>query len=211
MSQDIYFRLMSSHGGTDPFDRHLFACAIALVLAQPGESLPHGLGLSEESLAALVGRHFPDAPGLLSGLSLDGCGSTPLAPEEPDLRALLLEHRTKGVMEEEWLAHIIARRSLGPNHLWQDLGLTGRADLSGLMVRHFRRLSELNMRDMKWKKFFYRELCQREGVLICKSPNCEVCSDQAVCFGAEAGSSLLPGANQIAAQTFSPYTLKTIH
>ena len=67
----------------------------------------------------------------------------------------------------------------------QDLGLTSRSDLSGLMRRHFVGLAEMNNRDMKWKKFFYRELCQREGVLICKSPNCEVCADAIHCFGPE--------------------------
>ncbi|MBI3444741.1 MAG: nitrogen fixation protein NifQ [Magnetospirillum sp.] len=202
MAREIYFRLMSGHGISDPFDRHLFACSIALVLAA-GDSLTHGLGLSSEALAALVGRHFPDAPGLLSGLSLGDHADQPLSPEEPDLRALLLEFRTAGRIEEEWLAHIIARRSLGANHLWQDLGLTGRADLSGLMRRHFLGLAELNSRDMKWKKFFYRELCQREGVLICKSPNCETCTDVALCFGAEEGASLLSVRPAVAKPTLS--------
>jgi nitrogen fixation protein NifQ len=54
------------------------------------------------------------------------------------------------------------------------------------MRRHFRGLAELNDRDMKWKKFFYRQLCQREGVLICKSPNCDICSDFSLCFEGQA-------------------------
>lgn len=191
MAKQRYARLMSGPSSGDPFDRHLFACAIALVLSTPGESLTHGLGLSEESLAALVGRFFPHAPGLLDGLTLDGHGDMPLSIEEPDLRALLLEYRTRGLIEEEWMAHVVARRSLGSNHLWQDLGLTGRADLSGLMRRHFRGLAEVNSRDMKWKKFLYRELCQREGVMICKSPNCDVCADFALCFGSEDGPALV--------------------
>ncbi|CAA7620978.1 NifQ protein [Candidatus Terasakiella magnetica] len=191
MSPDLYARLMMGAGGGDPFDRHLFACAVALALSEPDVPLTTGLGLSSESLAALVGRFFSHAPALLVGLTRTGREGEPLAPEEPDLRALLLEHRSRGRLEEEWLAHIVARRSLGTNHLWQDLGLTGRADLSGLMRRHFLGLAELNHSDMKWKKFFYRELCQREGVVVCKSPNCEICTDAAVCFGAEEGAPLL--------------------
>jgi len=35
---------------------------------------------------------------------------------------------------------------------------------------------------MRWKKFFYRTLCERDGVLLCKAPNCEVCEDYALCF-----------------------------
>lgn len=194
MAMDIYSRLMADAGGGDPFDRHLFACAIAIAFDAAAEPLTCGLGLSSECLAALVGRYFPLAPGLLAGLSNTGREDAPLAPEEPDLRALLLDYRTRGLLEEEWMAHIVARRSLGSNHLWQDLGLTGRADLSGLMRRHFVGLAELNNRDMKWKKFFYRELCQQEGVVICKSPNCEVCADASICFGAEDGHSLLAGA-----------------
>lgn len=175
----------------DPFDRHLFASALAIALADgPGETLTGGLGLSALDLAAMVGRYFPESPSLLAGLSADE-GDDCLAPEEPDLRALLLEHRSRGLVEEKWLAHIVARRSLGANHLWQDLGLTGRGDLSALMRRHFAGLVELNHRDMKWKKFFYRQLCQREGVVICKSPNCEVCPDAALCFGAEDGAVLV--------------------
>jgi nitrogen fixation protein NifQ len=193
MGHDLYGRLMMGMGAGDPFDRHLFACSIAIAIKDDEMPLNRALGLSSESLAALVGRYFPQAPGLLSGISCFDHDDEPQAPEEPDLRALLLEHRTRGLLEEEWLAHIIARRSLGANHLWQDLGLTARADLTGLMRRHFVGLAELNAKDMKWKKFFYRELCQREGVLICKSPNCESCTDHAICFGAEEGLSLLAG------------------
>jgi nitrogen fixation protein NifQ len=36
---------------------------------------------------------------------------------------------------------------------------------------------------MKWKKFFYRELCMRDGVLVCKAPICDICTDFAHCFG----------------------------
>lgn len=192
MALDIYSRLMAGSDCGDPFDRHLFACAISIAMADGvGEALTIGLGLSAFNLAALVGRYFPQAPGLLTALTGEE-GDDPLSLEEPDLRTLLLEYRSRDLVEEEWLAHIIARRSLGANHLWQDLGLTGRVDLSGLMRRHFVGLAELNSGDMKWKKFFYRELCQREGVVICKSPNCEVCADAAICFGAEEGASLLP-------------------
>ena len=38
---------------------------------------------------------------------------------------------------------------------------------------------------MKWKKFFYRQLCERSGMLICKSPRCADCVDYRICFGPE--------------------------
>jgi nitrogen fixation protein NifQ len=167
----------------DAFDRHVIACAVAAALSPPERSLAVGLGLPADWLANLIDAFVPHASSLVE--PADEQSSLPAAPEEPDLRALLIEHRSSGRIEELWLSHIIARRSLGNNHLWQDLGLTCRADLSQLMQRHFRGLALLNHRDMKWKKFFYRQLCQREGVLICKSPNCDVCTDFSLCFGEE--------------------------
>jgi len=53
------------------------------------------------------------------------------------------------------------------------------------MARNFPGLSTLNDRDMKWKKFLYKQLCERTGVYVCRSPSCEVCVDYAKCFGRE--------------------------
>lgn len=110
--------------------------------------------------------------------------------EFDDLVALLLEHRARRAQsgeEEPWLAHVIATAAMGDNHLWQDLGLPSRDVLSRLMQQHFPTLAALNTRDMKWKKFFYRQLCERAGVMICKSPNCAECCDYRACFGPEDG------------------------
>ena len=173
----------------DPFDRHVFACAIAVAIAEARCPVTEALGLAPAVLADLVNAYFPDA-----ALSLAehewGSGPGEDQLEEPDLRQLLIEHRSNGEPEEEWLAAIVARRSLGANHLWQDLGLFNRGDLSTLMDRHFTGLKRLNSGDMKWKKFFYRQLCERDGVAICKSPNCDVCDDVDLCFGPEAGEPL---------------------
>lgn len=108
--------------------------------------------------------------------------------EVADLRALLVAHAdaTAGTPDEiERVALAIAVASLGDDHLWQDLQLASRAELSALMRRWFPALVERNVGDMKWKKFLYRELCRQEEVLICKAPSCAACSDRALCFGAE--------------------------
>ena len=86
---------------------------------------------------------------------------------------------------ETWLAHTIATAAMGENHLWQDMGLPSRKVLSALMQKHFPSLAALNDKDMKWKKFFYRQLCESAGVLICKSPHCAECCDYRICFGPE--------------------------
>lgn len=178
------------HSGLgDPFDRHVFACALAAGAAEFPRPLAEALGLAPAALADLADAYFP---GSWRRIPADRVGADPGpdALEEPDLRQLLLEHRARGAPEEGWLAAIVARRSLGANHLWQDLGLFERSELNTLMQRHFPGLKALNGGDMKWKKFFYRQLCERDGVVLCKAPNCAVCADVAECFGPEAGAPL---------------------
>ncbi len=177
-----YETLMAGTAAETAFDRHLFACILAAGMAEAPCPLTEAVGLTRSELRELLATHFPMAVGLVEALP-EGRGSD--AVEEGDLRDLLLRHGSSGSREERWLAAMVARRSLRPNHLWQDLGLTSRKDLSGLLHRHFRPLAEKNLRDMKWKKFFYRQMCEAEGIMICKSPVCDLCTDFHICFGPE--------------------------
>ncbi|MDQ2104267.1 nitrogen fixation protein NifQ [Azospirillum isscasi] len=172
-------------------DRLLFARILGLAAQHPGVSITASLGLTRGALAELIRRHAAGFAYLLPTLPAnlpDDNGED--AIEEEDLRAFLLDHRAAGTAEEEWLAAIVARRTLGPNHLWQDMGFANRRELNAMFRRHFPSLVALNSGDMKWKKFFYRQLCEREGLMLCKSPNCEVCDDFAACFSAEDGDPL---------------------
>ena len=74
---------------------------------------------------------------------------------------------------------------LRDNHLWQDLRLANREELSLLLKKHFKTLFDKNTADMKWKKFFYKQICESEGFYLCKSPSCGVCVDYAKCFSPE--------------------------
>lgn len=180
---DIYQGLMATAGDEDSFDRHVFACILAHGAAESAYPLPQAVGLSADQLRLLVQRFFPGAHWLLERVE-GGPGEDAL--EEPDLRRMLTDNATRpGDQVAIWLAAMVARRSLRANHLWQDLGLTSRNDLSELLHRHFGPLAARNSRDMKWKKFFYRQMCEDEGVLVCKSPICDTCSDAALCFGPE--------------------------
>lgn len=108
--------------------------------------------------------------------------------EVQDLRALLLDHAApahRGSEECAAVAEWLAVACLGDNHLWQDLQLPSRAELSALMQHWFPALVARNQADMKWKKFLYKQLCEREELFICKAPSCAVCCDQARCFGPE--------------------------
>ncbi|TVR83549.1 MAG: nitrogen fixation protein NifQ [Rhodospirillales bacterium] len=178
-------------GRGDDFDRHVFACALDLAAGDGVAGLPRHLGLDRVALTELAATYFPRAVEAIQAVPAgDPANPDPEALEEDDLRRLLLDHRSRGMPAEEWLAAIIARRSIAPNHLWQDLGLAHRSELGRLMHRHFGPLAARNVHDMKWKKFFYRELCERDGVLVCKAPNCAVCDDVAHCFAPEDGDPL---------------------
>ena len=189
MAARAYGRLMAGGGG-DPFDRHLFACVIALTQAE-GRPLGDSLGLSAEEMAALVGTFFPHAPELLAGLDPDSqCGEAQTV-DESALRSLLLRHRAAGAIEERWLAHVIARRAQAPRLLWQELGLGGRPDLCLILAFHFTELAACNHDDMRWKPFFRRQI-ELAGGLDCRATvDCAECRRNIRCFGPESGSSLL--------------------
>jgi nitrogen fixation protein NifQ len=106
--------------------------------------------------------------------------------EIDDLMALLLDHANPSAGPKADLYHVawqIACASLGDQHLWQDMGLPSRQALSALIAHWFPPLKERNAGDMKWKKFLYRQLCERAEILICKSPTCADCVDHPICFG----------------------------
>lgn len=113
--------------------------------------------------------------------------------EIDDLMSLLRDHADPAAglaADLDAVAWAIACASLGDQHLWQDLGLTSRSELSMLIDHWFPRLAALNTHNMKWKRFMYKQLCLREDLLICKAPSCGVCCDYGVCFGPEEASAL---------------------
>ena len=84
---------------------------------------------------------------------------------------------------------MVARRAMEPNHLWEDLGLRERPELSRLLTRHFAPLAVRNTGNMRWKRFFYRMLCEDDGFVMCTTPVCTQCNDFDLCFGEENGES----------------------
>lgn len=105
--------------------------------------------------------------------------------EVEDLVALLLDHTDATAPGAAQMAETVAVACLGDNHLWQDLQLPSRAALSALLLHWFPALVAKNVHDMKWKKFFYKQLCDRAEIQICKAPSCAVCTDYKRCFGPE--------------------------
>jgi nitrogen fixation protein NifQ len=146
-------------------------------------------GLGARDLDGLLLTCFPAAAPLRPLLHIwredAEAEARPEMDEFDDLVELLLAHRTTDAPDSRWLAHAVATASMADQHLWQDLGLPSRVELNALMATRFTTLKLKNAGDMKWKKFFYRQLCEQAEVLICKSPSCAACSDHPLCFGPE--------------------------
>jgi nitrogen fixation protein NifQ len=181
---DLYRRLTAVGNRRNAEDRHVFACLLVAGLGQDRQTLWDFLGLTPSTLRLMLASYFPQA-GIVVPVGVRT--SCEPAIEEEDFRALLLSYRARNVPEEEWLATIVARRAQSANHLWEDLGLFCRDDLNGLIRRHFPILFAMNDKNMRWKKFFYRMMCEAEGMHLCKSPNCQDCVDFALCFDVARG------------------------
>ena len=151
-----------------------FAGLIALAPQRPSPYDVPIAALDSAALAALRERYFPDLQCPLQAYA--EAGAPPAIDEFEDLLALLLDHRT--VATRKHLAGACARHSLhGRKSSVARHGITESFHALVAIKHHFTSLADRNRGDMKWKKFFYRQLCEREGLLLCKSPNCESCTD----------------------------------
>ncbi|GAB3386620.1 nitrogen fixation protein NifQ [Azotobacter armeniacus] len=156
--------------------------------------LPFRLGLDEQNYAELIRTHFPALATQSSadlGLLAHECSELRedllemRRDEWEELRNLLLDSRHGSDPEEVWMASILAAACLGGDHLWRDVGLESREHLQALLMHNFPSLAERNVHNMRWKKFFYKQLCERDGGYVCRSPSCEQCPSHHDCFGAE--------------------------
>jgi nitrogen fixation protein NifQ len=165
------------------------AGTIALAPQRRGAWRAPVAGLAANELDILLLDYFPAAAPLRPLLHIwrEEAEFAPRAgvDEFDDLVALLLANQTTPAPDSRWLAHAVATACMADNHLWQDLGLPSRVELNTLMATRFTALKVKNVGDMKWKKFFYRQLCEQAEVLICKSPSCAECCDYSSCFGTE--------------------------
>ena len=176
----VYRQLMSR--AKELPNTELFAKILASQAVGMG-NLPTDLGLGEINFFALRVCYFPGTP--LTSHPIVSSVMPKRRSEWEDLNHLLLEHRAGTDFSEKWMAEIVATACMGGNHLWQDLGLWSRNDVTTLMSKNFPSLATKNKADMKWKKFLYKQLCQQEGIYVCRAPSCQVCTDYSLCFGPE--------------------------
>lgn len=156
------------------------ACILDRALAEREAGLgplTERLGLSGADLAALRDTWAPGAA--LPDLDLPA----PDRPADQQAIATLILWRARTTSPEvRWLAQILARRAMEGRHLWEDLGLVSRDALTGLIARHLPGLKAANAQNMRWKKFFYRQICSDTGFALCLSPTCDDCDERADCF-----------------------------
>ena len=86
-----------------------------------------------------------------------------------------LEQFATSIYAKHVLARHVARRSLLPNHLYEDLGFKSRVEMGKFMQLHFKTLSYLKPKDTLWKKFIYDSIKE-------VAPACAECSDSINCF-----------------------------
>ena len=154
---------------------------------------PSLLGLSREQIALLYGRHF-------GAMRPPGVGLFIRSEEQAGfvsaLEAFLLRHAQANdaadMVDADCLASIIAHACLRPDHLWRDLGLTGRDDVTNMLNRYFPTLVARNVDGMRWKKFLARELALSLGQVPQPAPGCPGCEDFGYCFGGESGGEFGP-------------------
>lgn len=178
-------------------DVHLLASLVSVAWSEAvlhRQPWRQGVGLDEDEFTGLIVACFPQARPILADQAIvwpEALQPTLLAEDELAVRDLLWMNASNGSALQRALSVMIARRCSHPRHLWQDLGLRNRDELSALMQRHFRRLFERNYQNMKWKKFFFRMICRSEGFSLCVAPVCSECEDFDACFGAEDGEAVL--------------------
>lgn len=167
------------------FDARLFARLFAAREVRGELAL---LGLNTGQLAGLAKRHFAAGAasprGHSAGKTFVSVVDPALAAYASSMRAFLVAHAAPEVGGEDvqCLAAIVANACLRPDHLWRDLGLAGRDDVTAMLERYFPALVARNVEGLRWKKLLARELALATGATPGPAPGCPGCEDFGLCF-----------------------------
>jgi nitrogen fixation protein NifQ len=181
--EQLYSQLQSKSLTTVSPNHEWLTCIMASWCSGQG-ILPDYLGLEPEQFTKLKKQIFsgcciPDYAQSGSKLNFEQM------LEKDDLVNLLRVSSRPDNLEVDWIIGILVAGCLGSDHLWQDLGLWSRPQLSAMLHYNFPKLAAKNNQDMKWKKFLYKQLCEADGSHLCRAPSCNVCVDYSKCFGSE--------------------------
>jgi nitrogen fixation protein NifQ len=182
----VYRALMDSAApdGVCEDNRHLFACLLTVASEEPYDTAA-ALGLKTDELNQLLQTWFPQ-------VRTDLLQHADRPEQEPpeyneEVLQILLSHVPDGAdgtpePSSLHLAHVIAARTAHPGHLWVAMGLFERPQLSASIRRLLPSLAEANDKNMRWKRYLFKQVCDLNGGVMCKSPNCGDCSDYILCF-----------------------------
>ncbi|GHV04706.1 hypothetical protein AGMMS50229_06590 [Campylobacterota bacterium] len=168
----IYDDLLNAPADSRALDDPLRAILASLIMGRIcGEGvLPASLGLDAVELFELWNIYFvlPKPPVLPDQ-------TVAVLHEWQYLTNLLIAYSADESISEKWLAKIVALGCVGNNHLWCDLGLANRNELTRLLTTAFPRFAHKNTTDTKWKKFIYHQYCITSDGNA--KPNCKACND----------------------------------
>ncbi|MGE8658076.1 MAG: nitrogen fixation protein NifQ [Achromobacter sp.] len=165
-----------------------------------GKSLAHRdlarTGLSPTELAEVMANLFP---GVQAGstpacadlraqlLAYDARGLASPQPDFTRLLRVLLEACSAQATTTAWVTSVLTHACLRPDHLWRDLGLGGREDITALLTRHYPDLVARNTRNLRWKQFLAYAAFAHAGLPPQAAPGCGACEDHAFCYGNQRG------------------------
>ncbi|PND32685.1 nitrogen fixation protein NifQ [Achromobacter pulmonis] len=145
-----------------------------------------GCGLTPQELDGLLARLFPGAApaelraqrAALAAPVLDA----KQAAFKQMLRGLLQAWSVPAADITAWVTGALAHACLRPDHLWRDLGLSGREDVTALLARHYPGLVARNVGNLRWKQFLAYAAYERAGLAPAQAPGCPACEDYGVCY-----------------------------
>lgn len=128
-------------------------------------------GRVAEQVTAAVGRG--ELPALGSGVS----------PLQTQLHGLLMAERALPDEAHARLAGWFSCACMGGHHLWQDLGVQARPEVSRLLSLAFPALFASNTHHLRWKRHLFLCLGQSLGLPELRPPKCDHCGDFDACMG----------------------------
>jgi len=182
----VYRTLMDSAPppGAVEENRHLFACLLSVAADEPYDTAA-ALGLNAGELKELLQAWFPAVDPECLCIPEASAQNPPEYNKE--VLEIVLSHVPVGSdgnpePSSFYLARMIAARTAHPGHLWVAMGLFERPQLSASIRRLLPSLADANNKNMRWKRYLFKQVCDLNGGMMCKSPNCGDCSDYAICF-----------------------------
>ncbi|WP_303722145.1 nitrogen fixation protein NifQ [Malonomonas rubra] len=169
-------------------DRQMFAGLLTLA-QQENSSFAAALGLKVTDIDKIFAIYFPNFDPYQVRKGLVNSKSSP--PEiNQEILDILLSHVShdqsgKRAHISELVAKVIAARTAQPGHLWVSMGFLERPQLTAAIHRHLPTLAIANDKGMRWKRYLFKQVCDLNGGVMCKSPNCGECSDYLLCFAPE--------------------------